>query len=195
MDREKQSRRGADRGVLKIINIFSALPDYPQKDVDLRHCMMLECSAERSQMDDTQYQRLKEKLRREYERKRAEHERKRADVEAALQKESSDLEADYRGKDKGLDDTWEMIQKDKPPEVLSIADMMRKVISGLEQPFQSWRVLERLKEDFPEASGTKMKTISGHLTRMRRRGELEILDRGSGTTPGQYQVKKLRITK
>jgi tryptophan 2,3-dioxygenase len=92
-----------------------------------------------------------------------------------------------------LDLAWELIQKQQVPATISIADMMRKVIAKLEQPFQSWQVQEKMVASYPAlADSLRMKTISGHLTRMVGRHELEMIDPGSGTTPGRYKIKALK---
>ncbi len=156
---------------LRVLDVFRNLPDYPQKKLDLQSCILTQCSS----MDAAQYKRLKAKLKTEYER------------------DAEKLESDYNRKVEALDTAWEIIQNDRVPTTMSIADTMREAISKLDQPFQSWQLYDRMKADYPEiADSLKMNTLSGHLTRMCKRGELVPVEKGSGTSPGTYRVVKLK---
>jgi predicted nuclease with TOPRIM domain len=102
-----------------------------------------------------------------------------------------ELKRDYEKKVEALNTVWEMYQnKGETTRTVSVADLMREAISKLGEPFHLWQVRNQIEADHPEAKGRlKVNTISGHLTRMQRRGELEVVKKGYGTQPSSYKKK------
>lgn len=146
-----------------VFEALSILPEYDKKKLDMQYCFMLGCSS----MDEKEYRRMLEELKRDYEKK----------VQA-------------------LNTVWQMYQtKGETTPTASVADLMREAIDKLEEPFHLWQVRNQIEADHPEAKGKiKTNTLSGHLTRMHKRGELEIVKKGYGTQPSSYK-KKAQITK
>jgi hypothetical protein len=102
-----------------------------------------------------------------------------------------ELKRDYDKKVEALNTVWEMYQnKGETTRTVSVADLMREAIDKLQEPFHLWQVRNQIETDHPEAKGRlKVNTISGHLTRMQRRGELEVVKKGYGTQPSSYKKK------
>jgi len=99
--------------------------------------------------------------------------------------------AEYTRKLAAIETVWEMSSKDAAiVPMISIADAMREAIEKIAEPFHLWQVRQQIESDHPEMKGrVKVNTISGHLTRMHKRGELEIVRKGYGTQPSSYKKK------
>lgn len=141
--------------------LFRALSTLP--DYDKKELDMQHCfMLGCSSMDEKEYRQMLEELKRDYEKK----------VDA-------------------LNTVWEMYKnKGEAAQTISVADLMREAIDKLEEPFHLWQVRNQIEADHPEAKGkVKTNTLSGHLTRMHKRGELEIVKKGYGTQPSSYKKK------
>jgi hypothetical protein len=106
-----------------------------------------------------------------------------------------DLAAEYRKKLEALDIIWASYRdKAKNPTLeldvrASITDLVRQVLPKLGEEFSIWDIKKAIEKTFPEAKGTFRKnSLSGTLTRMQQRGEIEIVRKGSGTLPTTYRL-------
>ena len=134
----------------------------------MQYCYKLVCGA----MDEQQYKQLLESAKAEYERK------------------ARELKDDYNRKVQSVETVWRMIREGKAPESPSVADAIREVIENRSEPFTVSTISNMIALDHPEMKDAiKMKTLSGQLTRMQQNGELELVERGSGTKASIYKKK------
>lgn len=112
-------------------------------------------------------------------------------VEAAQANRTKKLEA--------LESTWSLFQdiaKKKGTAITAetrpvLSDLVRAVLPTLGDQFKKYHVLKAIESKFPESKGTFLvSTLGGTLTRMRKRGELEIAERGSGPDGFVYRRGK-----
>jgi hypothetical protein len=130
--------------------------------LDTQHCAVLHCTA----MDEQEYERIKKEIN---------------------SRHAKELEA--------LETIWNIERGKQPPmDILGSvtwADMVRKVLPGLSEPFGKFEIEKAVIEQFRGAKDKLRKnSLSGILTRMQQHHEIELVEAGSGPRPSTYRRKR-----
>ena len=116
--------------------------------------------------------------------------------ERAYRKIKADIEADCQRKLQALETVWELYKGKPSPEAAnklppsSLTAVVRQAIPGLGEEFSIWEIQKQMEKLFP-AIQYKKNSLSGTLTRMHHRREIEIVRKGEGTVPTVYKVGSL----
>jgi hypothetical protein len=162
-------QNSAKLSVRGIFQAESLLQNYSKKPLDLQRCTQLNCIS----MDAKEYERIKRDIDKRLEEAQIRH-----------QKESDALEM-----------VWSL-ERGKQPEVdlldsVTWADMVRKVITMVREPFTRYEVEQAVLQQFPGAKQKFRKnSMGGILTRMQERGEIQVVEAGSGPRPAKYRLQK-----
>lgn len=111
----------------------------------------------------------------------------------------AEAQADYQKKLDALESTWTLLQdlaktRGVPLTTESrpvISDLIRAVLPTMGDQFQKHQILAAIEKKFPESKGTfRLSSVSGTITRMCKRGELLIAERGRGPDGFVYRRGK-----
>lgn len=113
-----------------------------------------------------------------------------ASVEKEYEEEVNDAIRRRNGRMEDIESRWqEMSQEPLGKQKRSRASIVREMISGFDQDFTVKDVQYTLREYHPYVySNTHPSSISGILSRMRREGKVEVVERGSGPQPTVYSA-------
>jgi hypothetical protein len=72
-----------------------------------------------------------------------------------------------------------------------ISDLVKQVLPMLDQEFTSFDIERAIEKKFPEAKGTyKHNSLSGTISRLKKRKVIEVVKEGSGPEGNVYRIKK-----
>jgi hypothetical protein len=153
----------------KLFIAQGALHNYTKNPLGLQRCIEVSCIA----MDAKEYERIKKDIDKELEDAKQRHEERLGALEIIW------------GLERGKQPPMDLLNS------LTWADMARKVIPSLPEPFTRYDVENAVTAQFPGAKEKIRKnSLGGILTRMESRKEIEVVERGSGPRAAKYRVYK-----
>ena len=104
----------------------------------------------------------------------------------------ADIEADCQRKLEALETVWSLYKGKPSADVTnrlppsSLTAVVRQAMPSLGEKFSIWEIQKQMEKLFP-AIHYKKNSLSGTLTRMHQRKEIEIVRKGEGTAPAVYK--------